>query len=102
VLASPIGKFKIYQASGEPKCPFILYKDLPTEQDEEDWSQYIQKLEDFPYFPNAGMSIHGRYLYFATKSRQLFKIKHISDKFDEIGKFSFLTGPMHSAQVTGV
>lgn len=69
ILASPIGKFKIYQASGEPKCPFIPFKDMPTEHDEEEWSQQIKKIEGFPFFQMAGFSVADDFVYFATKSR---------------------------------
>lgn len=97
------GKFKIYQSSGEPKQPYFLYKDLPTSPDmDEPWSAQLKRLENEPFFPISGAYIQGDYIIYATQGKQLLKMRHVSEKIDEIGKFSFLISPFHSQAISGI
>jgi hypothetical protein len=59
-------------------------------------------LDGKPNFPIVGFSVAGEYVYYATTNKQLFKMRHNSEKIDEIGKFSFLIGPNHTKDITGI
>lgn len=97
IIADEHGHFKIYQSTGEPKQPYAWYKDLPTTINlEEPWVNQMKRLENEPYFPISGACVIGDLIVYVTQGKQLLKMNHASEKFDEIGKFSFLISPFHS------
>jgi len=57
----------------------------------------LKKLENEPFFPITGAYVHGDFIYYTTKNRQLLKMRHLAEKSEEIGKFSYFISPFHSA-----
>ena len=103
IVADDTGRFQVFETTGDPKNPFQMTKMLPERVDrDEPWSSFLEKQDNQPYLPITSMTHVGDTLVYATKRRQLMKMKTSSEKQDEFGKFSFLTIPFHRAQITAI
>jgi hypothetical protein len=57
---------------------------------DEEWFDYLEKMELSPYFKITGMALANSHIIIACKNSQLIKMKFQHEKIDEMGKISFL------------
>lgn len=69
---------------------------------DENWSNYLEKLELSPYFKISGMALTHSHLIVACKNHQLLKLKFQPEKPEDMGKISFLTQPCQQGTILGI
>lgn len=105
MLADDSGRFVMYEATGESKSPYKMFKaTMPAALDLEEnrWNKCLEEMDLYPYFLVTGMEQIGDWLVYATQKRQLLKMRIHKDKIDDFGKISFLNIPFHRQKITAV
>ena len=75
---------------------------MQPDVDGDEWAFCLQKVEGFPNFPITKFTVGGDFIYYATQSRQLLKMRHKAEKAHEIGQFSHAIQPFHSDVLTSI
>ena len=79
MIADGSGSFCYYEATGELRNPFKLFKNnLPVAVDTEHepkWSSHLEEQDSQPYFSITGMEQLGDYVIYTTLKRQILKMR---------------------------
>ena len=105
MIADGSGGFCHYEATGETRNPFKLFKsNLPysVDMDDSKWSKFLDEQDSTPYFPITCMEQLGDHLIYVTKKRQILKMRIQKEKTDDFGKISYLTIPFHRLKFSAV